>query len=149
MSEAKSESRFAEARLVIVYIPSPIEGQQALPYKAMERRIGPITHARYQPMLHRIEVDVIKVPGEVRFAPNCMFPKSPLPQRIFTVRTTNKWNTGRYGGLVKSRFDVAPTARKVRVSVRQREDRMKMIGQHNNRINYEWALPPDLTKRRT
>ena len=46
----------------------------------------PILHARYESVLHGIEVDVINVTFEIPFVTDRMFPETPLPESLLALR---------------------------------------------------------------
>ena len=52
---------------------------------AMETAKWPVGDARHQPVLHRIVMDVIDVPFEIRVVADGVLPVTTLPQRIFTT----------------------------------------------------------------
>jgi len=51
----------------------------------MKRRIGPLRHTFYIAVLHRVEMNVIRMPAKIIFVANLVLPESPLPDRGFAV----------------------------------------------------------------
>ena len=43
-------------------------------------------HPFYPTVLHRVVMDVVHMPGQIRLILNRVFPIAPLPQVIFTLR---------------------------------------------------------------
>jgi hypothetical protein len=60
-------------------IASPIVGVYSDLHHTMKRRIRPIQHPRHQPMLDRVDMDVIEVTRKIVLVANGMFPITPLP----------------------------------------------------------------------
>ena len=94
-------------------------------------------------------MNVIDVALEISLVTNSMFPELTLPQRDFATsaardRRARVRDCGR-----KSTLDQVPTVREIRISVWQRHDNMKMVGQHDSRIDREWMLPARLHYRHT
>ena len=46
----------------------------------------PIDHTRSMAVLHRIEMDVIRVAGEIAFVPHRVLPIAPLPNTALAFR---------------------------------------------------------------
>lgn len=66
-----------------IAIRTPINGITSIPHIAVKTRIGPILWSRYQPVIYRVEMDVIDMLGKIPFIPNLMLPKSPVAKRHF------------------------------------------------------------------
>jgi hypothetical protein len=96
----------------------------------------PIAHPRDQTMLHRIDVTIFDVAGIIRFIPDEVFPKSPLPDTAFaSVPAYMAQAFLPRERLCKSRLDQPPAYGKIGVSRRQRPNCVDMIRQHHHRIN--------------
>ena len=50
----------------------------------MKRRMRPVTDARDQAVLDRVEMDVVDVPLEVPFIANGVFPEAALPEGVIS-----------------------------------------------------------------
>lgn len=107
----------------------------------MERRIRPLLNASHEAMLQRIDVaifDVTRMSSRIRCSQNrrCQMPRSPRSSRTaappFVFRKR----------LDKVRLDQAPTRREVRISRRQSDHCMQVIGQHNDGIDLEGIFCP-------
>src|SRR3989338_938795 len=98
----------------------------------------PICHTRNQPMLDRVDVDVIDTPRKICFIADEMFPISPLPDSSLTfalptVRATlTLWQSAR-----EYRFDQPPSQRKIAVSFWQRPDSVNVLRQYHDCIDSE------------
>ncbi len=53
---------------------------------AVESAERPVGHARYQPVFHRIVVDIIEVALEIDFVTDGMFPIAALPNALFSFQ---------------------------------------------------------------
>jgi len=89
-------------------------------------------------MLHRIEVDVVDVAGQVGLIADGVFPVAALPNPLFPPRDL----TGaamRIGSdpARKSALDQVPAQRKVRVALRQRPYGVEVIRQYADRNRLE------------
>ena len=130
-----------------VYITRPIFRNNPRPDVPMKRRMWPIAHPCNQTMFHRIDVTIFDVAGIIRFIPDEVFPKSPLPDTAFAFICA-------YMGqafllrqrLRKPRFDQTPAHGKIGISRRERPYRMDMIRQYDHGIDDErivYARPRD------
>jgi hypothetical protein len=82
---------------------------------AVKRGEGPIDHALDQAVLDRIVVNIIHMPLEVVFVPNSVFPVTPLPEAILTLRVAGERNTLLYNCTREVAFDCLPAVRVRRV----------------------------------
>lgn len=64
---------------------SPILRQHPIIHKPMESGVRPIHNTRHVPMLHRIPVDVVHMPGEVDFVAYQMLPIPSLQDAAFAL----------------------------------------------------------------
>ena len=85
-------------------------------------------------------MNVIDVMGEIAFVADGMFPIAPLPKRELTTRMTFDRNACDEQFATVVSFDAAPASREVLVSLRQGQNRMQMIRQDNNGVDYEGSL---------
>jgi hypothetical protein len=88
-------------------------------------------------MLHRIEVNVIYVPLEVRLIANSVLPKSTLPKGIFTITMTRNAYACFGDGGRETTLDEMPPIGKVRVPRWQSHYDVQMIGKHHDGIDYK------------
>jgi len=87
----------------------------------------PIAHALNEPVLDWVEMNVIDMSLKIVLVANRVFPKSSLPQRQIAVWSADNINSGIKQRGAEVSLDPSPSTRKVGISRRQREDRMKMI----------------------
>ena len=64
-------------------VASPICRKQSTFYKFMETAVRPISDTLYESVLYGIVMDVVDMAREVVIIPNCVLPKSPLPDSLF------------------------------------------------------------------
>ncbi len=76
---------FAELPRNGPHIASPIRRKNALLNIAMEAAERPIAHPGDEAVLHRIEVNVINVPLQIRFITNCVLPIAALPDTFLAL----------------------------------------------------------------
>ncbi len=69
------------ALTLLAHVTAPIQRINTFADSSMKRRMRPILNTIYQPMFHRIEVQVIEMMFEVTIIANAMLPKSALPDR--------------------------------------------------------------------
>ena len=125
---------------------SPIQIVNTFRNPTMKRGVRPICGARNVTMFHRVEVNVIEMCLEVVFIFNRMLPETPLPDASPSILFSRV-----RGALFQSPlfqisfceflFYPAPAFREVGISRRQRPDRVKMIRQQHNRIDFKMPQP--------
>ena len=93
-------------------------------------------------MFDRIEVDIIDVALEILVITDSVFPKSPLPQRVFSIPVARDGHTCLRDSRGEPPFDEHPPSREVGISRRQRHDEVQMIRQYHDGINGEWMSLP-------
>lgn len=103
-------------------------------------------------MLDRIVMDVIRVSLVIPFVTNDVFPKPPLPHAPATVPATRvadlAFRPASANPFVgKSLLDARPSRRKIRVPLRQRPDRVQVIGEQDERIDLERRDDPARLER--
>ena len=96
----------------------------------------PIDRALYIPVFHGIDVDIVHVVGVVPIITNEVLPKTPLPNAALPFRFARCTNQFRLRMLSrKRRFYCANPGRKICVIRRQCHKQVKVIRQHNHRVN--------------
>src|SRR6516164_1567670 len=77
----RSETHHISPKPAVSLAPttSPIRGIDAEPNHPVKRGVRPIFHPRHQAVLHRIKVNVIRVPREVVLVTQGVLPIAPLP----------------------------------------------------------------------
>jgi hypothetical protein len=93
----------------------------------MQRGKRPSYGRRHQPVLDRIEMDVVSAPFKILVISNGMFPEPPLPNGVFASviawdRSTCCHHTPR-----KRAFDSSPPIGKIGITFRQGPDRVQVI----------------------
>ena len=92
-------------------------------------------------MLDRIPMDVIRMPAEIVIVPDQVLPKSALPNATFTPLSPALRNPFAFfhptGELA---FDQTSTARKIRITGRERPNAMEMVRQNDYRFQPEGVL---------
>jgi len=68
-------------------IATPIKGQIPMCDISMKAAETPVGYTIHVPVLNGIEVNVVYVPYEIIFITNGMFPKSTLPNALFSFGT--------------------------------------------------------------
>lgn len=118
----------------IINLCSPIPAQQTFCDVSMQRGMWPIHCATYPPVLHRVVVNVIDVPREVRIVADLMLPIAPLPDTALPLCHTS-WSTVFVGAdpAREAGFDQCPARRVIRISERQTPDGVQMLRQHHHR----------------
>jgi hypothetical protein len=101
---------------------------------------------RDQPMLDRIDMDVMNMPREIIFVANGVLPSAAARRRVRLRRRGCPKCVRRPAGCANGRFDQTPARGKIRVGRGQRPDRVETIGQHSHRIDRERMRPPRLAK---
>jgi hypothetical protein len=138
---------FTKIALVVAVVACPIHWIRAAPHHSREGRIRPVFHAPYVSMLDRVEMYVIDVPLEILLVAQRMFPVSSLPNTALAsggAARRNRFASGQGAG--ECRFDQAPAHGKIGVAFRQSPNRMKMLRQHHNRIEYKSVTLPHITE---
>ena len=115
----------------------------------MKRRVRPILYTRDQTMFHGIVVNVIDVSCEIVFVTDSVFPISPLPKRKLAVGVSLDADTSPQQATAEVSFHTSPAPGEIRISLRQRKDCMKVIGQNHDRVDREGAFVPRHAKGRT
>ena len=100
-------------------------------------------------MLHGIEMNVVHVPDEVVVITNSVFPVARLPKGKFAVGMAPDFDTCNEQVGAEMSLDPTPASGEIRVSVRERQYRMQMIGRNHDRVEVEGPFPPGRAKRRT
>jgi hypothetical protein len=106
-------------------------------------------------MFHRIEVNVIDMARKIGIVAKRVLPVAPLPYSLFAsgdFAAASIWITGQAAGEIM--LDQAPAPRKVGVVLRERPNRVQVIGQNTDGDRFEWialvrrrvgcAKPPDV-----
>lgn len=94
----------------------------------------------HQSVLHGIVVDVVEVPRQVRVVADRVLPKPPLPNPASAIslmrRTLLLFDATRGEPcLSETLLHQCPSFGEVRVAVRQRPDRVQMVGQKYERLD--------------
>jgi len=84
--------RLAEIFAVVRRVSGPIVGIESEFGHAMKRRIRPIPHSGYKPMLDRIDMNIVDVTRKIVFIANCVLPIAPLPDAAFALEGTTLGN---------------------------------------------------------
>ena len=94
----------------------------------MEAAMRPINDPRDVPVLHGIEMDVVDMPFEIGVISDGVLPVAALPDAFFALRHLAL--RSRLGVKIagEATLDKAPPGREVRIVLRQRPQRMNMIG---------------------
>jgi hypothetical protein len=101
-------------------------------------------------VLDRVDVDVIDVTGEVALVTNRMFPVTALPYPALAFGRAAAGDALACGQTSRERrLDQPPAHGKIGIALRQRPDRMQMIGQHDDRVDLERVSSPHVAKRGT
>ena len=116
---SEEEAPLAEACRMLTEVAGPVLWQQALSHKSVKRGKRPIADTRDKTMLHRIEMNVIDVPREIRFVAQRVLPVTPLPDAPFSLFcAAPRDRFAARQGARKGRFDEPPTQREIRVAIR-------------------------------
>src|SRR5262249_10582550 len=121
--------------------------QDPLLHIAVQRSEGPRTRRRYQPMLDRVEVNIICASLEIALIADGVLPKATLPQRILTALVRRKRQVFRHDRFGELRLDHLPAAREITIAGRQSEDRVQVFWQHDDCGNCKWLARLRLSKR--
>src|SRR5687768_8354017 len=81
--------RLAKSSYGRTHVSSPVPRQQSCPHIAMKRRIRPVSYARYELVLDRVEMDVVDVPFEISIVTNGVLPEPPLPECSLPISMGN------------------------------------------------------------
>src|SRR5437899_9070127 len=105
----------------------------------MKGRIRPIDRPRRKAMFHRVPMDVIDMPRKVIVVADLMFPKAALPDAGFLAIDSGTGQVSstifRSAALGNKTLDHGPAHRKLRITLRQGQDAMQMMGQQNPGID--------------
>src|SRR5262249_21391489 len=97
-----------------------------------EARMRPVARRRYEPMMDRVEVDVVQVGGEISVIADGVLPEAPLPDSMLSLGEPTGvplWCSVRLQvGSRERLLDQTPARREFCVSFRQRPQRTQMIG---------------------
>lgn len=104
----------------------------------MQGGLRPVHGSRCQAVLHRVEVDVVHVQGEIPVVPDQVLPEAALPDVIFPSPVTAHGHATRSHGSGKARLDGAPAPGIIMIVRRQSPDGVNVIGQHGHRIDAKW-----------
>src|SRR6185436_13151510 len=92
----------------------------------------PIRQMRDQAVLDGVEMNVVRVRGEIPLVADRVFPISPLPDAAFATRAPYRRPAFiDRQSLRESDLDCAPTAEKITVPLRQGPQPVHMVGKHN------------------
>ena len=124
--------RFAETTAFDVLVRTPLGRIDALFHEAVECREWPIYDALHQPVLDRIEMDVIQMAPKILFVTDLMLPESTLPDCCLVAPSARDTRTrvskmGAYP-FGKGSFDQPPSFREVAITRGQGPDAVQMIG---------------------
>src|SRR5579885_2802328 len=105
----------------------------------METAVGPVANARHEPVLHRIEMNIVDVPRQICLVADSMLPVASLPNSLFTLcdfalRAHSIGQSSR-----KTAFDEIPATGEIGIAGWQRPNRVQVIGQDANRNRVERA----------
>ena len=107
----------------------------------MKRTPFPIPDPRDQPVLDRVEIQVIHAPLEIGIVSNLMLPKPALPNAAFTPRSSRGTQprviVQGVRGLAAKLFDHVPTQAVIAVVFGQRPDGVQVIGQQHPSVDGE------------
>jgi hypothetical protein len=140
-------STFAVVRRTFVDIARPVLRQQPAPHVEVKGRMRPVSNTCHEAVFHRIVMDVIDVPGEISLVTDGVLPVPPLPRRKLATRITPDGIPSSEQVSAEVSFDPPPAPGEIRVSLRQGQDCMKVIGQDDDSIDDEGALLPGRAKR--
>ena len=94
----------------------------------MEAAVRPVHHPRNVPVLHGVEMDVVNMLFEIRITSDGVLPIATLPNAFFAlVDLAFRPGLG-IDTAGEATLDETPPGREVRVVLRQRPERMNMIG---------------------
>ena len=99
--------------------------------------MGPIAHARHQAVLHRVEVDVVEMPREILLVADRVLPKPSLPQPVLAFVIALDRDSAGHDVPGEIALDPAPSAGKIEVIRREREDCVEMVRQDHGGIDRE------------
>ena len=90
-------------------------------------------------VLHRVVVNVVKMPTIVCLVANGVLPQTALPDASLSLpRTTRRDALSLSHAAGKTGFDQTPASREISVVFRQLPDTVQMVGQDHYRIKQEW-----------
>src|SRR3972149_10531945 len=122
---------------------SPISIIIALLHITVKTGIWPRTGRIYQSVFYRIVMDIINMPGQIILISNLMFPKTALPESLFTFIEPR---SGLYSLVfiltspAEITFNQLPSHRIVIVILWQRPNAMNMVGKQNKSANAKWVV---------
>ena len=98
----------------------------------------PIAHARDEPMLDRIDVAIFDMARVIGFVADQVFPETALPDAALVAGNANGAAPLAFRKRLREpALDQSPARREIAIAWRQPPDRMQMIGQHDERGNFE------------
>jgi hypothetical protein len=100
----------------------------------------PINDARDMSMFHWIEMDVIDMALQIRVIANRVFPIATLPDALFSFASFARRSLPRIKSPRKTTLDQAPSSGEIGFSIRQRPNRVKMVGQNADRDRLKRAI---------
>jgi hypothetical protein len=134
--------------VAFAYIARLIHWQRPLAHITVKRRIPPIANTRGEPMLHRIKMNVIVVPGKVAIITDRVFPIAPLPQRKLAVCMALNGRSRGNQAAAEMSLDATPTTGEIGVPLRQGKNGMEVVRQDHDRVDGKGSLASRDTKRR-
>src|SRR5690348_7459989 len=100
--------------------------------------MGPIAHAGDQPMLEWIDTAIFEMARVIGFVADQVLPEAALPDAALVARNANGAALLVFRKrLLEPALDQSPARREVAIACWQPPDRMQMIGQHDERGNFE------------
>lgn len=126
----------------------------SLAHAPVVRRPWPLLGPRYQPVMHRIEMDVIEMTIEIVLAANLVFPESALPHGGFTFALARCVArafspTAREVRAGKGALQIPPTRRIVVVAVWECPNAVQVFGQKADRVECNGIRFPHFKERIT
>ncbi len=119
---------------------APILRQQSGSNVSVKGRVGPVASTNCEPMLDRIEMDVVEVPRKVFVIADRMLPESSLPQHVLALGIGFDRNAVGDDASGEEALQPAPPAREIGIILRKRKDRMEVIWQDHDRVDRKGAL---------
>jgi len=114
----------------------------------VEGRVRPIRNAFDQPVFYRVEMNILDVAGEVSLVAYRVLPIALLPKRVFAACFAWSWRTCGRDGNCKTVVDMPPPFGKAVVTLRQSQDRVKMVGENDDCLDFERGFRARVTHRR-
>lgn len=98
----------------------------------------PVARTRHVTVLHRIDVDVVDVIGQITIIADRVLPITALPDAAFASRLPRGVDKFVFrDGSRKSGFDRTPASGVVRVTLRQHPNRVHVVRQHHSRDDFK------------